>query len=61
MIVDSNIGTSILPLCGHVLEAIVNAMVAGRDLQGQDRHYAIAIPHQALRELLRKYNRLVTP
>ena len=42
-------------------EAIVNAMVAGRDLQGQDGHYAIAIPHQALRELLRKYNRLVTP
>jgi D-aminopeptidase len=41
-------------------EAIVNALVAGRDMHGQDGHYAIAIPHEALRELLRKYNRLVT-
>jgi D-aminopeptidase len=41
-------------------EAIVNAMVAARDMKGQDGHYAIAIPHEALRALLRKYNRLAT-
>jgi D-aminopeptidase len=42
-------------------EAIVNAMVAGRDMHGQGGHYALAIPHAALQALLRKYNRLVTP
>jgi len=40
-------------------EAIVNAMVAARDLKGQDGHYAIAIPHEKLRELLRRFGRLV--
>jgi D-aminopeptidase len=42
-------------------EAIVNAMVAARDLHGRDGHYAIAIPHEALREVLRKYQRLKAP
>ena len=41
-------------------EAIVNAMVAARDMTGQDGHYAIAIPHDALRALLKKYGRLVS-
>ncbi len=40
-------------------EAIINAMVAARDLSGQNGRYAIAIPHEALRALLKKYNRLV--
>ena len=39
-------------------EAIVNAMVAARDLHGQGGRYAIAIPHDALRDVLRRYNRL---
>ena len=38
-------------------EAIVNAMVAARDMQGEDGHYAKALPHDALTALLRKYNR----
>jgi len=41
-------------------EAIVNAMIAARDMTGQGGRYAIAIPHDALRALLRKYNRLAT-
>jgi D-aminopeptidase len=41
-----------------VEEAIVNALVAARDLAGQDGHYALAIRHAELRELLRRYNRL---
>lgn len=41
-------------------EAIVNALVAGRDMHGQNGRYAIAIPHEALRALLRRYNRLVS-
>ncbi len=39
-------------------EAIINAMVAARDLQGQGGHAAFAISHDALREVLRRYNRL---
>ena len=38
-------------------EAIVNAMVAARDMRGEDGHYAKALPHGALTALLRKYNR----
>lgn len=40
-------------------EAIVNAMVAARDLHGQDGHYAIALPHAELQKLLRQHARLI--
>jgi D-aminopeptidase len=40
-------------------EAIVNAMVAAQDMQGVDDHKVIAIPHEALRNVLKKYDRLV--
>ena len=40
-------------------EAIVNAMVAARDMTGADGHRVIALPHAELRALLQKYNRLV--
>jgi L-aminopeptidase/D-esterase-like protein len=39
-------------------EAIVNAMVAAHDMVGVDDHKVIAIPHEALQAVLRKYNRL---
>jgi D-aminopeptidase len=39
-------------------EAIVNAMVAAETMTGLDGHTAIALPHDRLREVLRKYNRL---
>ncbi len=42
-------------------EAIVNAMVAAEDMVGVDGHKVYAIPHQRLRDVLRKYNRLVEP
>jgi D-aminopeptidase len=42
-------------------EAIVNAMVAARDMTGNDGHYANAIPHDALRRVLREYGRLQGP
>jgi D-aminopeptidase len=40
-------------------EAIVNAMVAARDMRGQDGHYAKALPHAQLVKLLGQYGRLV--
>jgi D-aminopeptidase len=39
-------------------EAIVNAMVAAEDMTGVDDHRVIALPHEALRAVLRKYGRL---
>ncbi|MBS0395887.1 MAG: P1 family peptidase [Proteobacteria bacterium] len=39
-------------------EAIVNALVAGRDMQGRDGHYVLGLPHAALQDLLRRYGRL---
>jgi L-aminopeptidase/D-esterase-like protein len=40
-------------------EAIVNAMVAAKDMTGVDGHRVIALPHERLREVLKKYNRLL--
>ena len=39
-------------------EAIVNAMVAAQDMTGADDHRVIALPHAALRAVLKKYGRL---
>jgi D-aminopeptidase len=38
-------------------EAIVNAMVAARDMEGTEGHYAKALPHDELVTLLRRYRR----
>ncbi len=42
-------------------EAIVNAMVAARDMDGDRGHKVLAIPHDGLREALRRYGRLQEP
>jgi L-aminopeptidase/D-esterase-like protein len=39
-------------------EAVVNALVAAETMTGADGHTAIALPHDRLREVLKKYNRL---
>jgi L-aminopeptidase/D-esterase-like protein len=39
-------------------EAIVNAMVAAEDMTGIDGHHVRALPHQELRAVLARYNRL---
>jgi L-aminopeptidase/D-esterase-like protein len=39
-------------------EAIVNAMVAATDMTGRDNHHVRALPHDELRAVLAKYNRL---
>jgi len=38
-------------------EAIVNSMVAARDMTGNDGHVAKALPHDVLQALLRRYGR----
>ncbi len=42
-------------------EAIVNALVAAETMTGIDDHKVEAIPHDKLREVLRKYSRLGPP
>ena len=39
-------------------EAIINALVAAQTMTGIDNHTAIALPHDKVQEILRKYNRL---
>jgi D-aminopeptidase len=39
-------------------EAIINSMIAARELHGQNGHFALAIPHEQLRALLKEYHRL---
>jgi L-aminopeptidase/D-esterase-like protein len=39
-------------------EAIVNAMVAAETMTGIENHRVIALPHERLRAVLKKYNRL---
>ena len=39
-------------------EAIVNALVAAETMKGLDGNTAFALPHERLRDALRKYNRL---
>jgi L-aminopeptidase/D-esterase-like protein len=39
-------------------EAIVNAMIAAETMTGIENHKVIALPHERLRAVLKKYNRL---
>jgi len=38
-------------------EAVVNALIDNHDMTGRDNHRVEALPHNRLRELLKKYNR----
>jgi L-aminopeptidase/D-esterase-like protein len=38
-------------------EAIINALVAARDMEGINGNKAFAIPHDRLRVIMKKYNR----
>ena len=44
-----------------VEEAIINAMVAAETMTGRDDHKVVALPHDGVREVLKKYNRLIEP
>ena len=40
-------------------EAIVNALIAAETMSGIDGHKVVALPHDRLKQVLKKYNRLV--
>lgn len=39
-------------------EAVVNAMIAAQTMTGINNHTVVALPHDKLRDILKKYNRL---
>jgi L-aminopeptidase/D-esterase-like protein len=41
-----------------VEEAVINALVAAETMVGRDDHKVVALPHDRVREVLKKYNRL---
>ncbi|HEY2457610.1 MAG TPA: P1 family peptidase, partial [Candidatus Acidoferrum sp.] len=41
-----------------VEESIVNAMIAAESMTGIENHHVSALPHDQLRAVLQKYNRL---
>ena len=40
-------------------EAVINALVAAKDMTGADNHHVTALSHEKLRAVLKKYGRLV--
>jgi L-aminopeptidase/D-esterase-like protein len=42
-------------------EAVVNALVASETMAGRDHHRVVALPHDRLKEVLKKYNRFQGP
>jgi L-aminopeptidase/D-esterase-like protein len=40
-------------------EAIINALVAAETMRGIDDHEVLALPHDRLKQVLKKYNRLI--
>jgi L-aminopeptidase/D-esterase-like protein len=41
-------------------EAIINALAAADTMVGRDGHKVLAMPHDRVKEVLKKYNRLGT-
>jgi L-aminopeptidase/D-esterase-like protein len=58
MLPDDSLNPIFLATVQATEEAVVNAMVAAETMTGIDDHTAIALPHDRLREVLKKYNRL---
>jgi D-aminopeptidase len=59
MLPNNSISPIFLATVQATEEAVVNAMVAAETMKGINDHEVIALPHDGLREVLKKYNRLV--
>ena len=59
MLSNAHINPIFLATVQATEEAIVNAMVAAETMKGANDLEVIALPHERLREVLKKYNRLV--
>ena len=58
MLPNHRLGPLFLATVQATEEAVVNAMVAAETMTGIDNKTVIALPHDKLREVLKKYNRL---
>lgn len=58
MLPNENMNPLFLATVQATEEAVVNAMVGAETMTGIDNHTVIALPHDKLREVLKKYNRL---
>jgi D-aminopeptidase len=58
MIANDRMGALFDATVQSVEEAVINAMVAAETMTGIDGHKVLALPHDRLREVLKKYNRL---
>ena len=59
MLPNSDLDPIFLATVQATEEAVINAMVAAETMTGINNRKAIALPHDRLREVLKKYNRLV--
>jgi L-aminopeptidase/D-esterase-like protein len=60
MLPNDRLDSIFLATVQAVEEAVVNAMIAAKDMKGVDDHLVRAIPHESLCSVLQKYNRLET-
>jgi D-aminopeptidase len=58
MLPNTNLNPLFLATVQATEEAVVNAMVAAETMTGINNHTVTALPHDKLREVLKKYNRL---
>jgi L-aminopeptidase/D-esterase-like protein len=61
MLPNDDMDSLFLATVEAVEEAVINAMVSAETMVGIDDHKVIAIPHDQLQQVLKKYNRLVEP
>ncbi len=58
MLPNERIGSLFQATVQATEEAVINALVAAETMTGVDGHRVVALPHEQLREILKKYNRL---
>ena len=58
MLANDRINPIFLATVQATEEAIINAMIAAETMTGVDGNTVYAIPHDRLKEVMRKYNRL---
>ena len=61
MLANDRINPVFLATVQATEEAIINAMIAAETMTGVDGNTVYAIPHDRLKEVMRKYNRLKSP
>ena len=61
MLPNDNLDAIFAATVQAVEESIINAMVAAETMTGIENHKVMALPHDQLRTVLKKYNRLTDP